>query len=492
MTLFHFFYVSSILSPGVVICKVKPAPPETKFFLYDEEGTIPKQVVHFTNSASIRPQTLCVKYESGSRSNSNLDLLAFKLCKEKGYASALNNKFLDPENFTDLSHSSSIVCSQEEDYEINCSRSVESYVPCKILQVDCGPCHASFILKPNSSVRFGSPLYPILQPGLVCQYDFHLPKDINAELSLEILDLSLPVGFMSTEGHHCIDSFLHILSGQAKNSLKSVATLCGDIRYPFESRLFKLGSSSIVKFMLVTGKASKVVGMRGFLSTVRVSPKISSLHRYKTILLGSGFGFSLFLCTILVIVILYLRRRNEKQASVSPANWEIDNNSYRSDNTMKRRSLPRLPDVEIGQVTIDDDGQDLGYKIYESLGSVCSYSSSNRTVLNKKNCTNASRSLSCNTDGYYATPLFHKNEKEEIVSLTGPPPSLTESNLSDNRESCIGAQDYRMQTEKLAVHRPHLSSLMQRIRSISMTEPMDDETDLLGNVSADGDDVFTY
>jgi len=491
MKLFHFFYLSTILSRSVVICKVKPAPPETKFFLYDEEGTFPKQIVHFTNSDSIKPQTLCIKYESGSRSDSNLDLLAFKLCKERGYASALSNRFLDPENFTDLSHSSRIVCSQEEDYEINCSRSIVSYVPCKILQVDCGPCHASFTLKPNSSVQFSSPLYPILQPGLVCQYDFHLPRDINAELSLEMTDLSLPVGFMSTEGNYCIDSFLHVLSGKAVNSIQSVATLCGDIRYPFESRLFKLGSSSIVKLMLVTGKASKVVGLRGFLSTVRVSPKISSLRSYKTILLGAGFGFILFLCTILVIVALYLRRRNEKQALESSVNWEVDNNVYKFDNTRKRRSLPRLPDVEIGQDAIGD-GQDLGYKIYESLGSVCSNSSINRTVLSKKNSINASRSLSCNTDGYYATPIYLKCDKEEIVSLTEPPFSLTESNSSDNRESCLGTQDYRMHTEKMAVQRPHLSSLMQRIRSISMTEPMDDETDLLGNVSVDRDDVFIF
>ena len=157
-----------------------------------------------------------------------------------------------------------------------------------------------------------SPLYPVLQPGLVCQYDLQLPQGTGADISIEIADLSLAPAEASHSGEHCVNSFLHILSGESFSGLESVATLCGEVYYPVGSSFFNMSSSS-VRLMLVAGSDDMAWGRRGFLVNVHVSSSRTKIPLDKLYILLSLLGFLVIIGVILACILLYLNRKSKSR-----------------------------------------------------------------------------------------------------------------------------------------------------------------------------------
>lgn len=67
-----------------------------------------------------------------------------------------------------------------------------------VVSVTCSSCHAHTELRPNTSLALRSPLYPVLQPGHICEYELFM--DTASDLSLEVEDISLP-GHQHAQGH---------------------------------------------------------------------------------------------------------------------------------------------------------------------------------------------------------------------------------------------------------------------------------------------------
>jgi len=538
MTFICLFYFSLLLTSILVIEVRKPAPPETRFFLKNatlNSSSNHQQVVFFTDSSSTEPEILCLDEIHLQRGDWNL--LVHRLCKDEGFATASNTEFLAQSHLTDyqfLSNISSIIsCSQNEYFEIMCDRSVVKSVSCNFLHVECGPCHHMYKLKPNSSIQISSPLYPILQPGLVCQYDLHLLSNQNSEISIEINDLSLPVGKPTSDGHQCVSSFLHVLSGDAK-SLKSVVTLCGDVRYPFKSSTVNLGFTSFVKILLVTGSARKMHGRRGLLTTVKASPYIKSSSNFYLILLGSILGFFLLLGVVFVILLWFARRRYRKrrkaimngssefmtiyrnlkpgeslhrnrtdalrrELGMSPVNWEENTEAglrrkFGWSPLRQKRSLPSLPNLSVEETKVHqeqnykDDCNVLGFKIYESIESITAGGDVKPTVCGQKDhCIPGYSNI---TEDTLSSPLYLELNREENSAFEDSCGFIKRSPVTSRY--CIAGNEEKSHSVEVPRASIHLSNIMRRIRSISMTEPTEDEADLLGDVSTDKDDVFIF
>eukprot|EP00092_Neocalanus_flemingeri_P039697 GFUD01043229.1.p1 GENE.GFUD01043229.1~~GFUD01043229.1.p1 ORF type:complete len:504 (-),score=81.26 GFUD01043229.1:104-1615(-) len=398
-----------------------PEPPETNFFLVNIPYSSGFQisVVFFTDSFSKIPEPLCLNEDPKS---SDVSHLAHMICTASKFPTFLETSLVKPSSVLSyrLETPSALSCHQDEFYEIVCNRSSSSPGPCSLLQVTCGACHHHVQLKPSSSLQLKSPLYPVLQPGLVCQFDLLLPQDISADISIEIADLSLDQAKSSHSGEHCVNSFVHILSGSTFLELRSIATLCGDVVYPGMSSFFKV-TNSVVRLLLVGGSNSRALGKRGFLVNVYVSPSRIKIPLYKLVILLSFFGFLVLILVILALVILYLSRKSKTRQSrprrrqtwhgsvprageirhqnrterirrLGNTSWGSDN-LYMFDNRFSRR-LPTLPAFNSSgndqkQQTVAEDP---GFKLYETL-SLTSRSSSHtipRDETPKKKCATSS------------------------------------------------------------------------------------------------------
>ena len=239
----------------LVLTGVNPLTAETNFFLMNIPLDTGQQssVVFFTNPSSKVPVPLCLTDDDYN--TSNLDLLAQKVCTFSKFPTFLKTDLVKPSAAMNLSQESysKVFCYHGFDKSISCSRSSSSPRPCSLLHVTCGACHSNVILQPNSSLQVMSPLYPVLQPGLMCQYDFFLAKCITADISIELADLRLDPAQSSPSGQqNYTNSFVQILSGDSVSDLKSVGIICGDVFDSRESSIFKL-KHTIVRILLVAG-----------------------------------------------------------------------------------------------------------------------------------------------------------------------------------------------------------------------------------------------
>jgi len=512
--------------------RIKPEPPETNFFLM----TIPLKsghqisVVFFTNSFSINPEPLCLNNDDPNSSA----LLAHKLCTASKFPTYSNSSLVKPSSVLSdsVETSSALSCHQDDYYEIVCNRSISRPGSCSLLQVTCGSCHSHVQLKPNSSRQLMSPLYPVLQPGLVCQYDLQLPQDISADISIEIADLSLAPAQSSNLGHgqHCVNSFVHILSGFSFSELKSVATLCGEVFYPGKSSFFKL-NNNVVRLLLVGGSDNRALGRRGFLVNVYVSPSRMKIPLYPFVILLSFIGFLILIAVVLASVILYLNRKSKSRLShprrrqtwhgsvprdgeslhqtrterirdlnrLTSTSWGSDN-LYTFDNRVSRR-LPELPAFNFASDYRNQHGEfeDLGFKVYETL-SLKSKSCSHENVDDETNTENKSSTSSIHcppplpsrptptVEDPYSSPLYLTLPEvySDTWSQAGDTKDTPAAHGKDQVTECsVGKQ-------RIARH--GLSVLMDRIRSISVTECSEDEAILLDGALANGegdrDEVF--
>ena len=144
-----------------------------------------------------------------------------------------------------------------------------------LISIDCGSCHPHIQLSPNSTITLESPLYPVLQPDMICQYDLELDKEVAADISIVIDDLNLAPPQL-THSHkdsgHCISSYLHILSGINMEQMDSIAMLCGDARQD----KITLQKQNMVKLQLVSGNKGHARDYRGFRLIIIVSPSEDS------------------------------------------------------------------------------------------------------------------------------------------------------------------------------------------------------------------------
>ena len=382
-----------LVSLVLVIGRIRPDPPETNFFLLDIAISDEHQnsAVFFTDSFSTQPEPLCIPEDDPK--SASISLLAHKICTASKFPTFIATALVPSSSVTSLTQdvSSHVTCLQDEYFEIVCSRYRTSPRPCSFLQVTCGPCHYHVHLQPNSSVQLMSPLYPVLQPGLVCQYDLQLPQDISADISIEVADLSLNPAQSSPSGQHCVSSFLHILGGATFLELKSIATLCGLLHYPSDLSYYKIDESS-VRLLMVAGSSARHEGRRGFQVNVYVSPSRMKIPLHKIIILLAFFGVLILILSVLASVIIYLnrkskirrclpRRRQTWHGSVPTTgenvhqsrterirHWGTDN-LYMFDNSVNRRGLPELPAFNFASVEQDHetDADNSGFKVYESL-----------------------------------------------------------------------------------------------------------------------------
>ena len=252
-----------------------------------------------------------------STSVNNLPMLAHKICKSANFQTFSSFSLVNPSSVsldTRQLSNSNISCSLTTSYTTSCSVvPMEMDVPCSYLfNLVCGSCHSHTYLTSNSSVQLKSPLYPVLQPGMVCQYDLELDKEVSADISVNIEDLSLPpANYVSSHPGHCITSYLHIMSGITFHQLTILATLCGDTR----PDMFMLKQQEkVVRLQLVTGPGASARNRRGFRITVRVSPSLDIIDLAQVgIFVAYFLGLLIFVAAIVAGLVLFQKCKTQKR-----------------------------------------------------------------------------------------------------------------------------------------------------------------------------------
>jgi len=509
--------VLTLSTLAMTLGSMRPEPPETNFFTMSIPLNTGEQqsVVFFTNSYSTKPELLCLEH------NSVVDLLAHKLCKDSKFSTSVETSLLLPDAALGYSSditSSKLSCYQDQYYEISCNRSSSHSSSCSLLQVNCGACYSHISLHPNSSIQLLSPLYPVLQPGLVCQYDLELGQGVAADISLQISDLSLAPAEASSAGAHphCFNSFLHVLGGASFTELDSVAVLCGEL-----PRHLAVTDSVVVRLILVSGNQDMVQGRRGFLLNIFVSSSKDKFSRQKLwILLFSFFGFIISLIILMCSVLICLTKKKSQERMRQPRRRQTwhgnaarpgqsihqertermrqlglwgSNNLYMYDNRVGRR-LPQIPAFSFSsdrhQAQQEKD-EDSGFQVYEtiSLQSGNADRTIDEAIANTEKKFSSlilqqqhppplpsrhtllpespySSPLYLTLPGCYAEPVLHPP-----VSECPPADAASDSDICAGRGGKHAKQGF--------------SELVGRIRSISMTDYTEDEANLIeGDVEA--------
>jgi len=528
-----------LTNAALLMSRMRPEPPETNFFL----TSIPlitglqSSVVFFTNSYSTRPEPLCLKNDDYRSASANL--LAHKLCTEAKFSTFLQASLVSSDSAlghsSEISTYSELSCHQDDYYDIVCNRSSSSNSgSCSLLQVTCGACHKHVSLQPNSSLQLMSPLYPVLQPGQVCQYDLQLAQGVSADITLEITDLSLAPAKPSHSGVYCVASFLHILSGQSFSELESLATLCGEVYYPARTSYYRV-TDSVVRLMLVSGADDGALGRRrGFLLNIHVSPAIVKIPLQRLLIFLSFFGFLILVCVLMSSVLIYLnskskarvvqpRRRQTWHGSLarpgeslhqvrterirqlgsswSRNSWGSDN-LYMFDNRVSRR-LPQLPAFNFTSDDINHraEDEDPGFKVYETISL---QSRSPDRVLDEA-IANTEKKFSVNSlqcppplptrpsllaEKPYSSPLYlslpgcytevvDSGDTSTITAITDREDISVEETAVDTVESSSYPEETSHPAGRSITAKHGFSVLMERIRSISLTECSEDETNLI-------------
>ena len=149
-----------------------------------------------------RHQPLCL---SGVEERSTLSLLIQSVCRDAGFTTFTDFGLVHVDSIRPRGNleknltTSEVSCQQTEAYDTRCSVT-PSVEECQFLvQLTCGSCHYHADLpEVNTSLSVLSPLYPVLQPGYICEYDFF--GDASQDVGLYIEDINLP-GHQYSQGH---------------------------------------------------------------------------------------------------------------------------------------------------------------------------------------------------------------------------------------------------------------------------------------------------
>lgn len=509
---------------------VRYEPPETNFFLLN--GT-DDQFVYYTNSSSTVRERLCL-FESESKGvlleSLNTRFLSHKVCTDMKKPTYSNITLYHESEYKyhKKYHTSKVDCVQDEFYDITCNRT-EVVGRCSFIKVDCGPCQQDIVLEANSKVELRSPLYPVLQPNLVCQYDLHFPPNVKKGISLEITELSLPKDIHSMSGDLCVSSFLLVLGGDTLNKLESRATLCGEIAYP-KGRSLLTVEDNVVRLMLVSGSDHLTHGKKGFIINVNAL-ELKDSHELLLIFL---FVISI-LVFIGVVVACFLMftchwKSREKRVPMRRQTWHgetattavhmpsgdnqtgrinIRNWGARNLYMLDRpRKLPELPNFNFSyenQRIENEEDPDPGFKVYETL-SINSTSSVKYASVSDHPYSKISSSTVSDiqppplperpgtTD---ECPNFSPTYLPLSKVVTYENSERRDNSLQIDNEVCnsdeveIASRETIVQTQECIIGvennpRSGLSVIINRIRSISTAELEEDESNLLEETIEEG------
>ena len=151
-------------------------------------------------------QPLCLTAKETTREQRNLQLLSQQICRSQGFKTYQNFGFVHKSQLRTgvemiEANSSIVICNQNHLYEIVCEIIEEhnNDTECQYyLSLQCSMCHFHNSLGNSSSLSISSPLYPVLQPNNICDYDIKLDPEQNVVLTFH--DLSLP-GYQFSSGH---------------------------------------------------------------------------------------------------------------------------------------------------------------------------------------------------------------------------------------------------------------------------------------------------
>jgi len=364
----------------ILLYIVNSVTSETNFFLMNIPLNTGEQssVVFFTNQSSKLPVPLCL---TENYDTSITNILAQQVCTFSKFPTFLTTSWVKPSAAVNISQESysKMICYYGFDHSIVCSRSSSIPSPCSLLHVTCGPCHHNLILQPDSTIQVKSPLYPVFQPGLMCQYDFHLAQGVIADISLEFTDLSLNLARSSPSGQQqrCSDSFVQILSGDSFSDMRSVATLCGDLVDSREMDAFEI-RNNIVRIVLVAGSGTHLSSRRGFIANITVPPASFKLNGFKLVILITFFAILILIGVVLASFISY----HYLKPRLGPTNRQAVQELGHSRNSphISRteiltfddwvRTLPGLPNFDFASDDEASDVEDPGFKVYETLSDI--------------------------------------------------------------------------------------------------------------------------
>ena len=146
-------------------------------------------------------QPLCLP-EKNQEISRDLQLLSHQVCGYQGFKTYQDFGFVHRSTLRLNSfhaNSSIVECDQNEEYETVCQIIEDAEEDCQYyVSLSCNMCHYHHKLSSNSSLSVMSPLYPVLQPNNICDYDIKL--DPNQKVVMRVEDFSLS-GYQYSMGH---------------------------------------------------------------------------------------------------------------------------------------------------------------------------------------------------------------------------------------------------------------------------------------------------
>ena len=135
-------------------------------------------------------EALCVS----SASLSGEALFAQHVCTTAGFRTFSELRFVHVTNVNvETSQAVAVRCQQSRSsYEISCELSSQETACQYVISVTCSSCHHLLPVSPGSSLSVTSPLYPVLQPDLICVYELVSQSDVPLHFTVAVTDLSLP------------------------------------------------------------------------------------------------------------------------------------------------------------------------------------------------------------------------------------------------------------------------------------------------------------
>ena len=184
-----------------LIITVTPLTSELVISPWQARSGISLNLVFLSPGPGKKP--LCL---SGTEESATLSLLVQSVCRDAGFTtftdfSLVHVNSMRPRSGHEMNQTASEVnCEQTEDYDTRCRVSPSEGAECQYLvQLTCGSCHFhSDLPAVNTSLSVLSPLYPVLQPGYICEYDFF--SDSAQDVGLYIEDINLP-DHQYSQGH---------------------------------------------------------------------------------------------------------------------------------------------------------------------------------------------------------------------------------------------------------------------------------------------------
>jgi len=390
---------------------------------------------------------VCIPEPINQEEQYNLSLLAHEVCRKAKFKTYSDLTLIHKSavGFIEPLKTNIVSCDQHQNFSTSCDitstdnnkvppDSFSEELECQyLIQMTCSSCHFHYKMQLNSSITLSSPLYPVLQPDLICEYDFFVEDGDDADMELVVNDISIP-GHEYSSGHnnHCLESLLTVQAGEDSHHMREIATICGEKKiYKHRGSTISAPGVSRLQLFFVSGSDSFIAGggFRGFNITL-TAKEASNLMKRGILALYILIGLFFFLVFSVVFVVIRKKKEARRPRRTRPrVTWhgsvpragqslhqertlnlnaelqseitnssniviELDSNKVSNENNYndeltvqysvpiarsRRRSLPSPPSEDPNlsvRVTVNNRSLDrtasLGFKIYESLTSVSS------------------------------------------------------------------------------------------------------------------------